>query len=146
VDLRPAHLDRHVQAVALIDAFGERLIEAAVLGLRIPIGHEDHLVGRDRAAGDDEHNACQNRALTAPPPLARHEGAKRFTNHAWSSVVGLSVIGNAWGRHRGRAIIAAPARSRASGRARRVPPAPSPRKELYRSPRSETKRRTNAEC
>ena len=41
VDLRAAHLDRDIQAVLLVDAFRHGLVEAAVLGLREPVGRED---------------------------------------------------------------------------------------------------------
>jgi len=58
VDLRAAHPDRHVEAVLLVDAFGERLVEAAVLGLREPVGGEDDLVLGSRGERR-EHEAQQ---------------------------------------------------------------------------------------
>jgi hypothetical protein len=46
VDLRAAHLHGHVQAVLLVDALGDGLVEAAVLGLCVPVGHvREPLVG-----------------------------------------------------------------------------------------------------
>ena len=51
VDLRAAHLDGHVQAVLLVDAGGHRLVEAAVLGLRVPVGHVGELLLRVGGAG-----------------------------------------------------------------------------------------------
>ena len=56
VDLRAAHPDRHVEAVLLVDALGQRLVEAAVLGLREPVGGEHDAVGRLRVrhGGDSD--------------------------------------------------------------------------------------------
>ena len=50
VHLRAAGLDGHVQAVLFVGAVGQRLVEAAVRGLRLPVGGEDHLVLRERGA------------------------------------------------------------------------------------------------
>jgi hypothetical protein len=52
VHLRPAHLDRHVEVVLLVDPLGERLVVAAVLGLREPVGREHDAVGRLRVRGE----------------------------------------------------------------------------------------------
>jgi hypothetical protein len=52
VDLRAAHLDRHVEAGLLVEARGLSLVEAAVLGLGEPAGQEGHLVGSLRGTGD----------------------------------------------------------------------------------------------
>ena len=46
--LRPAGHDGDVEAVFLVGAVGDRLEEAAVLGLRHPVGAEGHLVQRLR--------------------------------------------------------------------------------------------------
>lgn len=48
VRVRPARQDRHIEAVLLVCAVHQRLIEAAVLALRHPIGRERHLVERLR--------------------------------------------------------------------------------------------------
>ena len=48
VHLRSAHADRHVETVLPIGAFRQRLVEAAMLGLRQPVGAEDELVQRLR--------------------------------------------------------------------------------------------------
>ena len=48
VDLRPARLDGHVQAVLLVGAVGHRLVEAAVRGLGLPVGGESDLLLRQR--------------------------------------------------------------------------------------------------
>jgi hypothetical protein len=50
VHVRPAGDDGDVEAVFLIGAVGERLIEAAMLGLSHPVGGETHLVERPRDA------------------------------------------------------------------------------------------------
>jgi hypothetical protein len=52
VDLRPAHPDRDVEVVLPVDAFRDRLVEAAVLGLREPVGGEHDAVGRLRMRGE----------------------------------------------------------------------------------------------
>jgi hypothetical protein len=44
VGLRAALNDRHVEPIFRIGSVGERLIEAAVFGLRPPIGGKGHLV------------------------------------------------------------------------------------------------------
>jgi hypothetical protein len=44
VDLRTALPDGDVEAVAAIDARGDRVIEAAVLALRAPVRPEDHAI------------------------------------------------------------------------------------------------------
>ena len=46
VHIRPAGHDGDVEAVFPVGAVGDRLIEAAMLGLRHPIGAERHLVER----------------------------------------------------------------------------------------------------
>ena len=46
VHVRPALHDGDVEPVLLVGAVGERLVEAAVLGLRHPVGAEAHLVER----------------------------------------------------------------------------------------------------
>ena len=46
VDLRAARHDGDVEAVAAVGAVGQRLVEAAVLGLRDPVGGEGRLVER----------------------------------------------------------------------------------------------------
>jgi hypothetical protein len=51
VDLRAAHLDGDVQAVLLVDAGGNRLVVAAVFGLRVPGSEEGDLVLRLGQAG-----------------------------------------------------------------------------------------------
>ena len=43
VELRAAHLDGDIEAVFLVQAGGHRLVEAAVLGLRVPVGLIDKL-------------------------------------------------------------------------------------------------------
>ena len=49
VDVRPARHDGDVEPVFLVGAVGERLVEAAMLGLRDPVGAERDLVERLRA-------------------------------------------------------------------------------------------------
>jgi hypothetical protein len=44
VHLRPAHADRDVEAVLPIEACRERLVKAAVLGLRVPAREESDFV------------------------------------------------------------------------------------------------------
>jgi hypothetical protein len=66
VHLRPAHADRHVEVVFLVDPFGERLVEAAVLGLREPVGREHDAVGRLRVGERAERGGGE-----------RGEGAER---------------------------------------------------------------------
>jgi hypothetical protein len=51
VDLRPAHADFDVEPVLAIRSLGHRLIEAAVLGLRQPVGQE-HDLGRALGRGE----------------------------------------------------------------------------------------------
>ena len=68
VHVRPARHDGDVEAVALVGAVGERLVEAAMLGLRHPVGAERHLVERllrlRRGTGANEtHGDCQRDAL-----------------------------------------------------------------------------------
>ena len=53
VGIRSARQDGHVEAVFAIGAVGERLIEAAMLGLRHPIGAEGDLVERLRGRRPD---------------------------------------------------------------------------------------------
>src|SRR5262249_3866366 len=52
VDLRAAHLDRDLEPLLLVEAGGLGLIEAAMLGLRVPAGEEGDLVCGRRRAGD----------------------------------------------------------------------------------------------
>ena len=54
VDLRAAHLDRDVEPGLLVEAGGLGLIEAAVLGLRVPARQEGHLVGGVGAATGEQ--------------------------------------------------------------------------------------------
>ena len=64
VDLRTAHLDGDVQAVLLVDAGGHRLVEAAVLGLGIPVGHVGELFlglgagGKGQTERGGQEGAC----------------------------------------------------------------------------------------
>ena len=53
VDLRAAHLDGDVEAGLLVNPGGLGLIEAAVLGLRVPTGQKGDLVRSVRGAGDE---------------------------------------------------------------------------------------------
>ena len=48
VHVRPARHDGHIESVFPVSAVGQRLIVAAVLGLRQPVGAERHLVERLR--------------------------------------------------------------------------------------------------
>ena len=48
VDLRSAHAYVDIEAVLAVRPFGERLVEAAVLGFRKPVGGEHELVQRLR--------------------------------------------------------------------------------------------------
>ena len=59
VHLRTAHAHGHVETVLAIGAFGERLVEAAVLGLGVPVGTEHELLGRLRLCGTREHQHGQ---------------------------------------------------------------------------------------
>ena len=61
VDLRAAHADLHVEAVLAVRAFGDRLVEAAVLGLREPVGGEHDLVRRLRVNADAMRQAARRR-------------------------------------------------------------------------------------
>ena len=61
VHVRAARHDGDVEAVRPIGAVGERLVEAAVLGLRHPVGAEGHLVERLRAARCKRQRAPQQR-------------------------------------------------------------------------------------
>ena len=59
VHVRPARHDGHVEAVFAVGAVGERLVEAAMLGLRHPIGAEADLVellglGRRETGGQSQ--------------------------------------------------------------------------------------------
>src|SRR5947207_9647988 len=45
IDLRPARPQLHIKAMALVDAGGDGLVEAAMLGLRLPIGAEIDALG-----------------------------------------------------------------------------------------------------
>ena len=75
-----------VEAVFLVSAVGQRLIEAAVLGLRHPIGAEADLVERLRlhrgkACGKPHYNRGRShhpRTLSLPPPF--RQAARRPLN------------------------------------------------------------------
>ena len=62
VDLRAALLEGDIEAEGLVGAVGHRLVEAAVRGLRLPVGGEGHLVlrqhgrGRECAQRGNEHH------------------------------------------------------------------------------------------
>ena len=93
IDCRPALTDRHVQSALGVEPFRQRLIEAAVLGLRLPVGDEDdpglcfalrRRVGRVlTATGNERHEHAENRApgsrpirsCDQRPSLRRFDGA-----------------------------------------------------------------------
>jgi hypothetical protein len=56
IDLWSARPDRHVEPVLLVGAFRDRLVEAAMFGLREPVGGKDDSLGRLRGgdAGREE--------------------------------------------------------------------------------------------
>ena len=75
--LRAALHDGDLEAVFLVSAVGDRLIEAAVLGLGQPVGAVGNLVERQRRAGECRgHGACrqaeadvsQNAHVPCSPP------------------------------------------------------------------------------
>ena len=75
VDLRPALAQFDIEAVASIDAGGDRLVISAMLGLRLPVGAEPDGLGlRCGASGPARqgarHRADQNRQ---PPGAAAHD-------------------------------------------------------------------------
>ena len=78
VDLRPALPQRHVEAVPLVDAGGDRLVEAAVLGLGLPIGAE---ADRLRAAppAQSRRQASQAQLRTNVPAMQNHRAAIHAT-------------------------------------------------------------------
>ena len=57
VDLGSARPQRHLEAVALVDAGGERLVEAAMLGLGLPIRAE--IDGFADSAAGQRHRATE---------------------------------------------------------------------------------------
>jgi glucokinase len=62
VDAGPTLMDHHLEAALLVQAGGERLIEAAVLGLGLPVGREhDLLVGRRRPRREQRRDRAGNR-------------------------------------------------------------------------------------
>ena len=62
--LRPAHADVAFDAVAAINAGGDRLVEAAMLGLHAPVGLEGDTVERLRVG---TRALVATRASTVPP-------------------------------------------------------------------------------
>ena len=65
----PPWPDRHVEAVLLVGAVGHGLVVAAMLGLRLPVRAERHLVeGHDRAARCQRHHPTRDRARRALSP------------------------------------------------------------------------------
>nr|AIF26930.1 putative nitrate/sulfonate/bicarbonate family ABC transporter substrate-binding protein [uncultured bacterium fosmid pJB190D12_contig I] len=96
VHLRAAHADRHVEAVLAVRALGYRLVEAAVLGLREPVGREQQPVLRvgDAAAREDggkgAGNACDGRLGHARPRgRRRHYASNRRL--AWLDDAGAGI-------------------------------------------------------
>src|SRR5262245_20164408 len=112
VDLRPTLPDRHVEAVAAVDARGHCLVEAAMLGLRAPVGAEDDTVELLRAGNAGEYRDCrgageerspghvetvrarpdpchgafmvpQNRGLALKPTLGSHAGGGQSYVPEW---------------------------------------------------------------
>ena len=70
VDLRAARADRHIQAVFLVDPVGHRLIEAAMLGLGLPVRAEGHLVQGLRRASERREADRQTDRRRDPKMLA----------------------------------------------------------------------------
>ena len=70
VHVRTALHDRHVEPVLAIGAVGERLIEAAVLALRDPVGAEGDLVER-LGGGKRPGECCERIAPGSIPRLCR---------------------------------------------------------------------------
>jgi len=62
IQLRPTLDDLHIEAVALVCAVGERLIEAAMLGFGEPIGREGDTIERQRVRSGAEKQKCGERA------------------------------------------------------------------------------------
>ena len=58
VDLRAPHLDRHIEAILFVGAFGERLIQPAMFGLCEPVGLESHflLSNSERGGGQQRQD------------------------------------------------------------------------------------------
>ena len=76
VDLRPARPDGHLQAVFLVDPVGHRLIEAAMLGLGLPVGAEGDLIERPGGAAEaHESKGHQQRDARRHGPSPRPEAA-----------------------------------------------------------------------
>ena len=72
VHVRPARQDGDVEAVLAVGAVDQRLVEAAVLGLRHPVGGEGDLVerlglARDRRQATSAAKACLLRARIESP-------------------------------------------------------------------------------
>jgi len=74
IGLRPTRQNAHVEPVARIGPIRDGLIEAAVLGLRAPVGRESHLVQRERRGADGAQKAedgKQKRRATPSPARGR---------------------------------------------------------------------------
>ena len=69
VHLRAAHLDGHIEAGLLVNSRGLGLIEAAMLGLRVPAGEKCDLVGGIGGAGDQRQSCGGGKTCNAK---ARH--------------------------------------------------------------------------
>ena len=91
--------DGHLEAVLLVGAVGDRLVEAAMLGLGDPVGAEDDLVQRHRPAGerdrktggDDRGQRVPSAHLSASPlPCCRWPpvGGHQCSIHARASAAG----------------------------------------------------------
>src|SRR5258708_35327485 len=92
MDLRPAHLDRHLETVALVDSFGDRLVETAVLGLGVPVGHEHDLVGGMSAArrGAEDGRHDEHPRPIAEAPEHREDLAKMY----WRNQASMAPSGD----------------------------------------------------
>jgi len=91
-DRATPHANLHVEPVLAVRPFGHGLIEAAVLGLRKPVGREHDLLQGLRAGGQKRDERDEHRA-NALPHADRHGtvllfGAKvpDFRNPAMASV------------------------------------------------------------
>ena len=93
VHLGPAHAHLHVQAVAPVDALGQRLIEAAVLGLGIPVGDENEFfgsLGAGRHRSDDAQHQRGDKTRPARRERGIHDGPFGVINRHDADMAGAT--------------------------------------------------------
>jgi hypothetical protein len=73
------------ESVALVGAVGERLIEAAVRGLRLPVGGEDDLVGRMGGCAAEERG--ERESVKKP---GSHDRFRALRSSAFSAAIHAS--------------------------------------------------------